>query len=152
MPEGFRISAEATHHGPTDLDTPSFFAEIGSTESQWTDPSAGEAVARSILGIELQETPVFLGFGGGHYVQRQTELILGTNASFGHMFSNYQIDALDSDLVEEARDKSGATYAYLDKKSLRSEMKKKLNGIIDDLGMPQMRGREIKAKFPLVTM
>jgi D-aminoacyl-tRNA deacylase len=148
VPEGFRISAEATHHGPTDVDTPSFFAEIGSTESQWTDPLAGEAVARSILGIELQELPTFLGFGGGHYVQRQTEIILETDASFGHMFSNYQIDALDAGLIEEAKDRSGASYAYLDRKSLRSEMKKKLTGILDDLGMQQMRGREIKASFP----
>src|SRR5512137_2410098 len=29
---GFQISAEATHHGPTDLNIPSFFAEIGSCE------------------------------------------------------------------------------------------------------------------------
>ena len=38
-PEGYRVSYEVTHHGPTGLSHPSFFVEIGSTEKEWTDPS-----------------------------------------------------------------------------------------------------------------
>ena len=30
-PEGYRVSYEVTHHGPTGLSLPSFFVEIGST-------------------------------------------------------------------------------------------------------------------------
>jgi D-aminoacyl-tRNA deacylase len=160
-PEGFRISAEATHHGPTDMSTPSFFAEIGSSQSQWTDPSAGEVVAKAILDLDAgaQDTsmkhvpsvpPVFLGFGGGHYVQRQTSLMFEANVAFGHLFSSYQIGHLDRDIVEEARLKSGAGYAYIDRKSLRSEEKKKVGAIIGELGLPIMRSKEIRAKFPIV--
>ncbi len=158
-PEGFRISAEATHHGPTDVSTPSFFAEIGSSQSQWTDPSAGEAVARAILALEAgarddaRETPVppvFLGFGGGHYVQRQTSLMFEADVAFGHLFSSYQIDRLDREIVEEARRKSGAGYAYIDRKSLRSEEKKRVGAIIEELGLPIMRSKEIRARFPVV--
>ncbi len=154
-PEGFRISAEATHHGPTDMSTPSFFAEIGSSQSQWTDPCAGEAVARAILALlaDTQETPVppvFLGFGGGHYVQRQTSLMFEADVAFGHLFSSYQIDSLDREIVEEARLKSGAGYAYIDRKSMRSEEKKRVGAIIDELGLPIMRGKEIRARFPTV--
>jgi len=29
---GYIVSAEATHHGPVDVRTPSFFAELGSTK------------------------------------------------------------------------------------------------------------------------
>jgi len=149
-PEGYSISAEATHHGPTDITTPSFFAEIGSGEMYWSDQQAGRAVARAILGSAIcrQDAPVFLGFGGGHYMQRQTSLILETGIAFGHMFSNYQVDALDLDLIEEARDKSGASYAYLDRKSLRSETRNRISDMLDDLGIPIIREKEIRERFP----
>lgn len=148
-PEGFRISAEATHHGPTDMATPSFFAEIGSSQSQWIDPAAGEAVARAILSMEPREIPVFLGFGGGHYVQRQTSLMFEADVAFGHLFSSYQIDSLDREIALEAREKSGASHAYIDHKSLRSDEKKKVNSILEDLGIPVMRSKDIRARFPI---
>lgn len=148
-PAGYRVSAEVTHHGPTDMKTPSFFAEIGSSEPEWRDPMAGEAVAKAILSLDCPELPVFLGFGGGHYVKRQTELIFEAGIAFGHLFSSYQLDALDSDRVNEARRKSDAEYAYVDLKSLRSEEKKRIGAILDEIGMPPMKGKEIRARFPL---
>jgi D-aminoacyl-tRNA deacylase len=147
-PEGFRVSAEATHHGPTDLTTPSFFAEIGSSEKQWSDPQAGELVARSILGLEAGVLPVFLGIGGGHYVPRQTSLMLNAKISFGHMFSSYQVESLDLNILEEAREKSGASYAYLDRKSLRSENKNRILKILEEMDLPVLRSKEIRARFP----
>ena len=149
-PQGFKISAEATHHGPTDMKTPSFFAEIGSSEPQWRDVSAGDAVARSIMAIKSKEFPVFLGFGGGHYVQRQTELMFGAEIAFGHLFSSYQTAALDEGLVEDARRKSKASFAYIDRKSLRSLERKRIEGILDELDLPLLRTKEILAKFPAV--
>jgi len=146
---GFAISAEATHHGPTDVKTPCFFAEIGSTEREWSNRKAGEAVARSILALKTGELPVFLGFGGGHYVARQTEIIFGSAVSFGHLFSNYQIEGVNSTVVEAAVQKSNATYAYLDRKSLRSQERKRLEGILEEMDLPVLRGREIRSQFPL---
>ena len=148
-PQGFRISAEATHHGPTDIKTPAFFAEIGSSEQQWRDPLAGEAAARAILAMETEDMPVFLGFGGGHYVQRQTELLFENDIAFGHLFSSYQVGSLDLETVDDARFKSGAGFAYLDRKSLRSDERKKIAGFLKDLGIPLMKGREIRSQFPL---
>ena len=148
-PQGFRISAEATHHGPTDIKTPAFFAEIGSSEQQWRDPLAGEAAARAILAMETQEMPVFLGFGGGHYVQRQTELLLENDIAFGHLFSSYQVGSLDLETVDDARCKSGAGFAYLDRKSMRSDERKRIMGFLNELGIPLMKGREIRAQFPI---
>lgn len=148
---GYAISAEATHHGPTDVRTPCFFAEIGSTLEQWQDREAGEVVARAILdlGEEIQDKrPIFLGFGGGHYVARETDLIFKSSAAFGHLFSNYQLPGVNREVVEEARSRSNAVYAYLDRKSLRSEERKRMEGILAEVGLPVFRGREIKAKFP----
>ena len=147
-PEGFRVSAEATHHGPTDMKTPCFFAEIGSSEKQWSDPRAGESVARSILGIESRELPVFLGIGGGHYVPRQTSLMLEAEIAFGHMFSSYQVESLDQKVLEEAREKSCASYAYLDRKSLHRENRDRISKILEEIGLPVLRSKEIRARFP----
>ncbi|HUS75752.1 MAG TPA: D-aminoacyl-tRNA deacylase [Methanothrix sp.] len=146
---GFAISAEATHHGPVDLKTPCFFAEIGSTLKEWQNRQAGEAVARAILALDPKELPVFLGFGGGHYVARQTDLMFKAAVAFGHLFSNYQMAEINRNIVEDARSKSKATYTYLDRKSLRSEEKKRIVGILAELNLPELRSREIRAKFPL---
>lgn len=146
---GYIVSAEATHHGPVDMKTPCFFAEIGSTREQWTDRRAGEAVARAIMALQLKTLPIFLGFGGGHYVQRQTELIFGSAICFGHLFSTYQIGGLNRDVVDDARCKSNAAYAYLDRKSLRSMDRKRIEGILEELDLPMLRSREIRAKFPI---
>jgi len=146
---GFAVSAEATHHGPVDLKTPCFFAEIGSTLKEWQDRVAGETVARAILALEEKELPVFLGFGGGHYVARQTQLMFNADVAFGHLFSNYQMAGVNRDVVEEAASKSKATYAYLDRKSLRSEERKRIEAILAELDLPVLRSREIRAKFPL---
>lgn len=147
LPE-FAISAEATHHGPIDVGTPCFFAEIGSTEREWRDPEAGRAVAWSILALEDTHAPVFLGLGGGHYVARQTDLIFQSSAAFGHLFSNYQTENLNLDVLEEARLRSGATYAYLDRKSLRSQERKRLEGLLVEMDLPVLRSREIRDRFP----
>jgi D-aminoacyl-tRNA deacylase len=147
-PQGFSVSAEATHHGPTDMRTPSFFAEIGSSEQQWRDTHAAEAVARAILDLKQKDLPVFLGFGGGHYMQRQTSLMLGSDIAFGHLFSSYQAGALGPELLAEAAAKSGAGYAYMDRKSFRSAERQQISKLIRDLGVPLLRSREIRQRFP----
>jgi D-aminoacyl-tRNA deacylase len=147
-PEKFRISAEATHHGPTDLSIPSFFAEIGSSENQWSDPIAGKAVAKSILDLDMSNLPVFLGVGGGHYVPRQTSLMIEAKIAFGHMFSSYQFETLDTSILEEAKEKSGATYAYLDRKSFRSENRNKALKMFEEIGLPVLKSKEIRERFP----
>ena len=116
---------------------------------EWQDRQAGEAVARAILALEAKELPVFLGFGGGHYVARQTELMFKAAVAFGHLFSNYQMAGVNREVVEEACRKSRATYAYLDRKSLRSVERKRIEGILAELDLPVLRSREIRAKFPL---
>lgn len=159
-PSGFGLSAEATHHGPTDISIPSFFAEIGSSIHEWSDPVAGNAAAKAILSLEsaiwrdgslksqASSQPIILGFGGGHYVQRQTELILETGAAFGHMFSKYQADALSIGLVVESATKSGAIFGYLDKKSFRSAERVRVRQILEDAGLELLGSKEVRERFP----
>lgn len=148
-PSAFRLSAEATHHGPVDLRTPSVFAEIGSCEQHWIDPAAGTAVARAILELEKYDEhagePVLLGIGGGHYVQRQTELMLSRPVAFGHMFSKYQASMLSADAMRSAAELSGASGVYLDGKSFRSEERRRLEEIAAGLGLRVMNTKDVRA-------
>ena len=78
-PEGYSVSYEVTHHGPTDLKTPSFFVEIGSTEKEWADKNAASAVAGTLLEVLKEDSPDVIrltGFGGNHYAARETEIAL----------------------------------------------------------------------------
>ena len=146
---GYAVSAEATHHGPADVETPCFFAEIGSTEREWRNPQAGRAVARAILALEEKDSPVFLGLGGGHYVARQTDLIFQSSVAFGHLFSNYQTENLNLDVLKLALQKSGAAYAYLDRKSLRSPERRRLEKLLAQMDLPVLTSKEIRDQFPL---
>lgn len=148
-PTTFRLSAEATHHGPVDLRIPSLFAEIGSCEQHWSDPEAGAAVARAILDLERYEEhagePVLLGIGGGHYVQRQTELMLSGPVAFGHMFSKYQTPMLSADAMRIAAELSGASGVYLDGKSFRSEERRRLEEIAASLDLRVMSTKDVRS-------
>jgi len=106
-------------------------------------------VARAILELDPEELPVFLGFGGGHYVQRQTELIFNSRIAFGHMFSSYQVPDLDLVAVDLARVLSNAAYVYIDRKSLRSAERRRLEGMVAEMGLPMLKAEEIRSRFSL---
>ncbi|WP_406660529.1 D-aminoacyl-tRNA deacylase [Methanolobus sp. ZRKC3] len=141
---GYEINMESTHHGPSDVKTPMVYAEIGSGEEQWSDPEAGELVARSILEAKEEDTPIAIGIGGGHYASRQTKLILETYITFGHNFPDYQLENIDKDMVLQAFVKSNADFVYFDRKSMQSKMREKFTRIIDELGYLLLRENEIR--------
>jgi len=101
------------------------------------------------LELEDLHPPAFLGFGGGHYVNRQNRLLIDTKIALGHLFSNYQAHDLDLSIVEEAARKSGAVGAYLDRKSLRSAEKRMISAALDEIGIKMMNEREIRELYPI---
>lgn len=145
----YDVTLEVTHHGPTELSVPSLYAEIGSTEVQWKDPEAGEVAAKAILAVSLEKVPVALGFGGGHYAMRQTGLLLETGISFGHNFPKYQLEFVDEALIRQAIEKSDATFAYFDRKSMKSEDRNRISEILENLGLKVLKESEIKEKYEL---
>ncbi|MHB8103015.1 MAG: D-aminoacyl-tRNA deacylase [Methanosarcina sp.] len=143
----YDVTLEVTHHGPTELSVPSIYAEIGSTEKQWEDVEAGEVAAKAILAVSLEEVPVALGFGGGHYAMRQTGLLLETDISFGHNFPKYQLDFVDEALIRQAVEKSNADFAYFDRKSMKSEDRNRISAILEKLGLKVLKESEIREKY-----
>ncbi|MCL9814256.1 D-aminoacyl-tRNA deacylase [Natranaeroarchaeum aerophilus] len=124
-PADYDTGIECTHHGPTEIDIPSMFVELGSGEAEWADSTAAAAVARSILdlrgvephakrlegdiGAPNSEPPRrhLVGIGGGHYAPRFERLIRETDWHVGHIAADWTLDELGSperhrDVLDEA--------------------------------------------------
>ena len=144
-PEGYRVSYEVTHHGPTGLSHPSFFVEIGSTEKEWTDPVAARVVAESVLSASPLNSVPLIGFGGTHYATRETEIALTSRGAFGHIAHTREIPMLDEELVKAMMVKSGAVAAYIDRKALDREELNNLSGMLKRLSILRLSESEIMA-------
>ena len=144
-PEGYQVSYEVTHHGPTGLSLPSFFVEIGSTEKEWMDPAAGRAVAMSILEAAPINAIPLIGFGGTHYAARETEVALTSRGAFGHIAHTREVPAMSSPMIQAMQTQSGAVAAYIDRKALKREDLNRLMTMLDELAIPQLSGSEIAA-------
>ena len=125
--KGFKVSMEATHHSPTQFETPMFFAELGSSKREWMDEGPAHYLVEAILeGINAKgKVPVAIGFGGGHYCP--TFSVLEEETAFGHMAAKYAIDLISPELVSQMRDKTldGVDYAVLDR-GLKGHQRKKV--------------------------
>jgi D-aminoacyl-tRNA deacylase len=142
--EDYEVTLESTHHGPTELETPSVFLEIGSNEPQWLDEVAGRIVGNAILLLKNEDAPVAVGFGGTHYAPRQTALIFETGITFGHIFPTHALDALSEEMIQKAFLISGADFAYVDRKSMKAEQRDKLEEIIGRIGYEVLKESDIR--------
>jgi D-aminoacyl-tRNA deacylase len=140
----YEVTLECTHHGPSDLDVPSVFIEIGSNEAQWLDEDAGHIIANAILLLKNDGSPVAVGFGGTHYAPRQTALILSTGVTFGHIFPTHALDDIDVSVIRQAFERSDADFAYLDRKSMKGMERDNLVLLIESSGFEVKKESDIK--------
>ncbi len=114
----YEVTFEATHHGPY-LETPTFYIEQGSTETEWHDANASAAIARTLLDLSPTDAPVALGLGGGHYAPRHSDVAVARRIAFGHLLPNHALEGLADALLDQAVARSPrAELAYLHRKSL----------------------------------
>ena len=131
----YAVSYEATHHGPSDILTPSVYVEIGSTEVEWRDRAAGELVAKAILKVrEDPDAEIYVGIGGNHYAPRETALSFDANAAFGHIVADHAVPLLDEPLLRMAFERSGTKLAYVDRKSITVDQRKRVEDMLASLG------------------
>ena len=146
-PEDFRVSYEVTHHGPTGLLTPSFFIEIGSTETEWTNPVCGAAVADALVSV-LTEGPgegiPLIGFGGNHYAARETDIALVGRAAWGHIAHTREVAGMNAAMVQQMAAMTGAKAAYIDRKTLPHDVLKKISSLLRECGMPRLSESELR--------
>lgn len=89
----YAFSLEVTHHGPTG-NFPIVFVEIGGSEEDWCDKSAGKAVAEAVCSFEIcEDGEVVMGVGGPHYAPNFTKLI--SKYRIGHIIPKYAVDGLE---------------------------------------------------------
>jgi len=101
----YDVCLEATHHGPF-LSKPTVFIELGSSEKQWKDKQAAQAVAQVIINstsLESKSTPA-IGLGGGHYCPEFSKLVLRTEYALGHICPGYALQHFDSEMLQKAID------------------------------------------------
>ena len=127
----YAVSLEATHHGPTELEAPTLFVEVGSTEREWNDPHAVSAASEAIW--RAATAPVqgisAIGFGGGHYCNKQVAALRMNGYAFSHIFSKYFFNEYDEQLVWTAFEKTlgeRCHTAVLDWKGIRGPERRQL--------------------------
>ncbi len=114
----YSVTFEATHHGPY-LETPAFYIEAGSTEREWNDPRAAEALMRALLGLHPRRGPVAVGVGGGHYVPRISDVALARGVLFGHIVSGHELPSLTDAMMDQLIARTpGASIVYFHRKAI----------------------------------
>ena len=169
MVNEFEVSLETTHHGPV-LTKPTLYLEIGSKESEWIRKDASSlwaVVISRVLGFSdnlaegewLGEGDVMVGFGGGHYAPRHSDVAIRSGIPFGHLIANYALIFDDQNTestsgpwrhsLHEAIEKTriafpgGTIFAHLDRKSFKGWQRNAIIAELSSLGVEVRRGKEI---------
>ncbi len=159
----YEVSLECTHHGPF-LTKPAVFIELGSSEEQWLDSIAGQAIAEVIANhTSLSAKPVSgvgsndrtiaevianhtslsgnpctaLAFGGGHYCPEFTKLLLRTNYATSHICPKYALPDLSEEMLCKALESSLETVQefVIDSKGLGNQ-KQHVMKTLNQQGLP----------------
>ena len=146
----FGISFETTHHGPY-LETPTFFIEIGSGPEAWPEPEPAEAIARVLLDLEREEITahdaIGIGFGGGHYAPRHTDVVRRMRISMGHMVPDYALERVDGPMLDHLIERTpGVSVAYFHKKAVKGPRKKELEYLLAERGIRSVRSVNLEPR------
>jgi D-aminoacyl-tRNA deacylase len=139
----YAVSLEATHHGPTELGVSTLFVEIGSGEKEWNDLRAAGAVAEAIWKAATE--PVLgknaVGFGGGHYCNKQSLAVRRDGYAFGHILSKYFFDEYDEEIVRMAfsRTLGDCRTAVIDWKGVRGPDRARLLRALNEMKIEVVR-------------
>jgi D-aminoacyl-tRNA deacylase len=142
----YRVSMEATHHGPTALRKPVLFVEVGSTEKEWRDPAAVSAVARAALAAagNRERFPRAVGLGGNHYAPIHTKVMLETDTAVGHIVPSYAIMEVGADVLKQAVEKTGAAFGLLDWKGMNRQQRARIKELAKEIGLDLKRTKDLK--------
>ena len=139
-PADYEVSFEVTHHGPTGLKFPIMFVEVGSTEKEWGDMEACSFVAgviEKLLNSPPAETPVAIGFGGGHYCRKFSKV---SDFALGHICPKYSLPHLDAEMLQQmiTRTVPEPKVALVEKKGLGPD-KRRVIALIEDTELELVR-------------
>ena len=144
----YEPTLECTHHGPQ-LEAPTLFIEIGSSEKEWKDKAAGKAIAKVILELldfnpEDERWKPAIGIGGPHYCNTFNKIMLRTDIAIGHICPKYMVESIDKNMIMQAIEKTQPMpeLAMLDWKGLGG-CKEKIKLILEDIGIAYEKAEKI---------
>ena len=151
----FSLDMEVTHHGPTTLDIPLIFMELGSSKQEWLIKEAGELVANAIVNTvfkyldfkEVNTQQVGLGFGGTHYAPNFNRLITNNNIALSFICPKYYIQELNEPIIKMMIDNTleKIDYFIVDWKGTNSQDKKHLIPLLEEFNIPIRKTRNFSA-------
>jgi D-aminoacyl-tRNA deacylase len=122
---------------------PTLFVEIGSTEKQWNDEQAAGAASEAIWKAATEPAPGknAVGFGGGHYCNKQSTATRSGGYAFSHLFSKYFFEEYDEKMVRMAFDRTRGECktAVIDWKGIRGPERTKLLGTLKEMEVEVLR-------------
>ncbi len=144
----YKITLEATHHGPLTR-KPVFFIEIGSSEEQWKDKNAGTIIAKTIIktieNYKQKDYDIALGFGGSHYCTGFNKIELNSNIAMSHICPKYAISYIDEKMIQKMVNATHekVDYALIDWKGLNSESRNKIIQILEEMRLKWMKNKDV---------
>ncbi len=152
----FSLDIEVTHHGPTILDIPLVFIELGSSKQEWIIDEAGELVANAIVNSifkylifkKEKNQQVGLGFGGTHYAPNFNRLVTNNDVAMSFICPKYYIQELDENLIELMINNTleKVDYFIIDWKGTNSDDKKHLIPLLEKFEIPIKKTKDF-SKF-----
>ncbi len=144
--QDFDITLEVTHHGPTTMNTPLVFIELGSTEEYWTHKEGARAVSAAIVECidEPLKTDAVIGFGGTHYASKFNRLVLEKEYKIGHIAPKYALNDITLDVIKQMMNRTTGTTrkAIVDWKGMNAEHKEHLFPLLEDSGLEIVRDKD----------
>ncbi len=124
----YEVSLEATHHGPTSLEFPVLFMEVGSSHNEWGDMGACSAVAEAVYKLmesEPEDKTPTIAFGGGHYCRKFSQI---REYAIGHICPRHSLHNLDTLMIEQMmlKTKPRPEIALVEKRGMGDEKQRVL--------------------------
>ncbi len=148
---GFPIDMEVTHHGPTILDKPLIFMELGSTIKDWKNEKAAKVVADSIINTITKyeimshlDNRIGLGFGGTHYAPNFSRILIYNDIAFSFICPKYFIMDLDDSIINLMIKNTveKVDCFVIDWKGINSEGKQHLIPILEEFDIPVLKTKD----------
>lgn len=146
MFDGFEVTIEATHHGPTDLDRPSVFVEVGTTEEQWCDDELCSSVAglvrqaaESVAAGASGSRPRAVCFGGTHYPKKFTAAAVEGRYELGTVMPKHALGLLDGGMLAHILDRNAPVDVALIDAGGMAGHKARVIGLLESAGVEVAR-------------
>jgi D-aminoacyl-tRNA deacylase len=141
----FDICFEVTHHGPSKMNAPILFVEVGSQETEWNDIEACRTAGQAML-TEPKNIPTAIAFGSSHYASNFSKDYVLEQFAIGHICPKYAVENIDEHMLKQMINNTYPTpkLAIIDWKGLSGPQKKILTTLLDKINFKWVKLSELK--------